>query len=125
MNDENKEDITPQAISATKPKRWPRTTAQQRAEWARKFAQSGLGQREFCREHGLVLVTLQRWLARVEGPGPQSPNARPEPHFTEVKLISPPGPDRWAAELNRPNGWTLRLAHDVPPGLIEQLLRLC
>jgi len=35
------------------------------------------------------------------------------------------GATRWAAELCRPGGWTLRLAHDVPPGLVEQVLRLC
>jgi hypothetical protein len=117
--------------------RRPRATREEIAEWARRFAESGLGQREFCRQHSLTLMTLQRWLARAESysegvvvPKPESGALLSKPaQFTEIKFTGPthavnsrPG---WAAELCRPNGWTLRLAHDVPRGLLEQLLRLC
>src|SRR5438552_14589568 len=102
-------------------KRRPRATAQERADWAKRFAESGLGQREFCRQHGLLLMTFQRWLARAQKDGQaQLPSAA---QFTEVKWAAPVGvadsSQRWAAELCRPGGWTLRLAHDVPAGLIE------
>ena len=97
------------------------------ADWAKRFAESGLGQREFCRKHGLVLMTLQRWLGRVQGSGLLEVPVAPQ--FAEVKLAASVGtadsPPRWAAELYRPDGSRLRLAHDVPVALLEQLLRLC
>ncbi|HEV2115978.1 MAG TPA: hypothetical protein VGR48_08130 [Terriglobales bacterium] len=43
----------------------------------------------------------------------------------EVKVTPPLGVSRWAAELCRTDGAILRLAHDVPPGLLQQLLRAC
>ena len=108
-------------------KRRPKATAQERADWAKRFAESALGQREFCRQHGLALMTFQRWLARVEKEG--QPGLPSQAQFTEVKwaaaMAVPDSDCRWAAELCRAGGWTLRLAHDVPVGLLEQLLRLC
>jgi transposase-like protein len=110
------------AMAAPGPKRRARATAEERAEWAKRFAESGLGQREFCRQHGLVLMTLQRWLERVQSDGGA---LQATPHFTEVKLSACGSGVRWAAELCRASGWTVRLAHDVPSGLVEQLLGLC
>jgi hypothetical protein len=69
-------------------------------------------------------MTLQRWLARVQSDTPTGTQP-PLPQFTEIKLSAPIGNTRWAAELCRSGGWTLRLAHDVPSALVEQLLRLC
>ena len=72
-------------------------------------------------------MTLQRWLARVESDG--QPGLPSKVQFTEVKWPAPihlaDGGCRWAAELCRPSGWIVRLAHDVPSGLVEQLLRVC
>jgi hypothetical protein len=108
-------------------KRRPRASAAEIADWAKRFAQSGLGQREFCQEHGLVLVTLQRWLERAQRNGPPATQAAAA--FTEIKWTAPVGApgssQHWAVEVCRPSGSTLRLAYDVPPTLLEQLLRLC
>ena len=119
-------------------RRRPRATREEITQWARRFAESGLGQREFCRQHSLTLMTLQRWLARAESyseagvilPKPEGGLVVPKPaQFTEIKFTGPThavdSRQRWAAELCRSNGWTLRLAHDVPPSLLERLLRLC
>src|SRR5438270_7735351 len=107
-------------------KRRPRATPAERADWAKRFAESGLGQREFCRQHGLVLMTFQRWLARVEKDG--QPGSPCEAQFTEVNWAAPMAVSnsgyRWAAELCRSGGWTLRLAQDVPAGLTEHSLRI-
>src|SRR5438552_17328442 len=85
-------------------KRRPRATAQERADWAKRFAESGLGQREFCRQHGLTLMTFQRWLARAEKDG--QPGLSAPARFTEVKWAAPISVSdsdcRWAAELYRP-----------------------
>jgi len=119
------------AVSLTLPvpikKRRPRATRAEIADWAKRFARSGLGQREFCQQHGLVLVTLQRWLERAQRNGPPATQAAAA--FTEIKWTAPVGApgssQHWAVEVCRPSGSTLRLAYDVPPTLLEQLLRLC
>jgi hypothetical protein len=128
------------SISTSPPvrQRRPKATREEIAEWAKRFAESGLGQREFCRHHSLTLMTLQRWLARAESygvggvivPKPEGGLVVPKPaQFTEIKLTAPvraaENSCRWAAELCRPNGCTVRVAHDVPTSLLEQLLRIC
>lgn len=114
---------TPAPIAPpTRRQRRPNATPEEKAEWAERFAASGLRQREFCRQHALGLTTLQRWLAQVKGT--QSGGAG-SANFVEVSLHPPVGASRWAAELDRANGTTLRLAHDIPSGLLEQLLRAC
>ena len=124
-------------VATPEPKRRPRATRQEIAAWAKRFSESGLGQREFCRQHQLTLMTLQRWLARAENygeggvvlPEPEGCAPAKSPPFTEIKFTRPIRPvdsgQRWAAELCRPNGVRLRLAHDVPATLLEQLLRVC
>jgi transposase-like protein len=113
-------------MAATAPSRRKRrrnATLEEKADWAKRFAESGLRQREFCRQHGLVLTTLQRWLGQVQGARQSSTKAKAA--FMEVKVTPPLSVSRWAAELCRTDGATLRLAHDVPPELLEQLLRSC
>jgi hypothetical protein len=114
----------PAAAPQAKPrKRRPKATPEEKADWAKRFTDSGLKQREFCRQHGLVLTTLQRWLAQVQGHpwgGTES-----KAGFVEVKLGPAAAPGRWAAELCASNGRILRLAHDVPAELLQQLLRAC
>ena len=113
------------SVAATTPvrKRRPHATPQEKADWAKRFAESGLRQREFCRQHDLVLTTLQRWLACAQGN--EQADSEPKTHFTEVKLGAPMGQPHWAAELCRPSGAILRLAHDVPPSLLDHVLRAC
>lgn len=88
----------------------------ERAAWARRYYQSGVSQLEFVRRHGLVLSTLRRWLR-------QNPASAPAPVFTEVKL--PGMASRWAAEVVRADGAVVRLAHDVPVDLLQEILPRC
>ncbi len=106
---------------ARRPRRRNASRAE-RAEWIRRFAESGLGQREFCRQHGLVLTTLQRWLAQAQGVGR---GGAQKVGFLELKGGLPMGVSRWAAELCGANGAILRVADDVPVELVQQLLRAC
>jgi len=96
--------------------RRPRSNSTERAQWAQRFYQSGLSQREFALRHQFRLSTLQRWLA-------QNPAATAPTAFAEVKLPGQPQP--WAAEVVRTDGTVLRLAHDAPSALLELLLRPC
>jgi transposase-like protein len=94
-----------------------RSSASERAQWAQRFFQSGLSQRDFALQHGLKLSTLQRWVAQ------QHPAAPSAPAFVEVKL--PPAASHWAAELVRADGSVLRLAAHVPTAWFESLLWPC
>ena len=99
-------------------------TAAQRAEWVRRFVESGQSVSQFCDEHGLVPVTLHRWLAK-SGQAKGVVAAEPTPAFTEIKLPASHVGAQWAAELSRPNGVLLRVGRDLPAELLEQLLRIC
>jgi hypothetical protein len=120
MNDE--------IVPATVPRRRPKASQQEKSDWARRFYESGLTQREFGEQHHLALSTLQRWVA--ENPRlcpPVAPGSGSEalPVFTELRLAAGSGVSRWAAELCRPNGSILRLTAEVTPELLEQLWRVC
>jgi hypothetical protein len=99
-------------------------TPAQRAEWVRRFVESGQSVAQFCDEQGLVPVTLHRWLAK-SGQAKSVIAAEPVPAFTEIKLSPSQASLQWVAELSRPNGVVLRVARDLPTELLEQLLRVC
>lgn len=109
--------------AATARKRRPNATLEEKIGWAKRFADSGLKQREFCRQHGLVLTTLQRWLAQAQGHPWRGTGT--EAGFVEVRTNPLAGTPRWAAEFYGCNGRILRVAHDVPADLLQQLLRAC
>lgn len=79
---------------------------------------SGLSVAAFARQHDLVYSVLLRWVHRpAQMPGawaglPQR-RGRP-PKLREVPLGALLGAGRWAAEIVRPDGVTVRVAHDVP-----------
>jgi transposase-like protein len=98
-------------------------SAEERAEWVRRFKQSGLSLRKFSAEHGLRCMTLCRWVNRqstvVLGSGAA-------PAFIELKLPAPvPEGSVWSAELSFADGRILRLQAEVIPAVLEQLLRVC
>ncbi len=95
-------------------------TTRERSNLVAAYPRLQLTQREFAEQHGISLATLARWL-RQERDGPVSPR-RKRPVFAEVPLA---GGLRWAAEVVRPDGWTVRLAGAAPAALVEQLLRPC
>jgi transposase-like protein len=80
---------------------------------------SGLSIAAFARQHDLVYSVLLRWVHHrgqaVKGRG------RP-PKLREVPLGSLLGAGRWAAEIVRPDGVTVRVAPDVPATWLEGLL---
>lgn len=87
------------------------------------YRRSHLTQREFARQHGLSLATVTRWL-RLERQVATAPRGKSAP-FTELPLARVLGTTRWAAEVVRPDGWTMRLTHDTPAALVAQLLGAC
>ena len=96
----------------------------ERAGWVRKYKGSGLTQREFVRQHGLKLSTLQYWVVRERQAVTECQPPAPAALFAEVKLPAAATPS-WAAELVQPGGSTLRIGRDLSPVLLEQLLRAC
>ena len=83
------------------------------------FQQSGLSAAAFARQHDLVYSVLLRWLQHRD----QMPRRRGRPpKMREVSLGSVLGSERWAAEVVRPDGLTVRVAHDAPAGWLDLLL---
>lgn len=96
-----------------------RSTVAERAAWAQRYQRSGLTVRAFAAQHRRGLSTLQRWLAQARS----APRATAL-QWQELKLPMVSGASGWAAELVRPDGLTLRLAHDAPPAWVVALWRL-
>jgi transposase-like protein len=92
-----------------------RTTAAERAAWVRRFERSGQTPSEFVRRHGLGRSTLDRW----RSPRASVPKALPP--LREVRLGPMLGQPQWIAEVQRPDGLTLRLSAAALPWL-EQFL---
>jgi len=102
-------------------RRRPRTTPAERAEWVRRYQRSGLSQREFAERHDLGLYSLRKWIVQNGVEAVSASYVRPV--WQELKLDRLPGATRWAAEVVRPDGLTVRLAHDTPTALLAELLR--
>jgi hypothetical protein len=106
-----------------------RFTPEQIQDHLRALDRSGLSLAAFARQHGLVYSVLSRWVHRRDRAlgtpaGMGRRRGRPA-KLREVPLGSLLGAGPWAAELVRPDGWTLRLARDVPAAWVGQLLRAC
>lgn len=110
--------------SVRRPRR--RFTAAQIQKHLRAFDRSGVCAAVFARQHDLVYSVLLRWLQRRrQAPGvwPRAkggPQGRVKLH--ELPLGSLLGAGRWAAEIVRPDGVTVRVAHDVPAAWLDGLL---
>lgn len=101
--------------------RRPRSTPEQRAQWVGRYERSGLSQREFAQRHGLGIFTLRNWIAQRAKGAASRADARPL--WRELKLEGLAGAPGWAAEVVKPEGWTVRVAHDAPKALVAELLR--
>jgi hypothetical protein len=79
----------------------------------------------FARRHDLVYSVLLRWVhRRAQAPGGQGGISRRRgrpPQLREVPLGALLGAGRWAAEIVRPDGVTVRVAHDVPAAWLNGL----
>ena|SRR6185295_5431348 len=98
--------------------------AEHKAEWVRRFHQSGLSYERFSHEHGLRMATLWGWVQKEKERELKQEGCPVA--FTEIKLVEPAPPPRpGSIELSFANGNTLRIWGEVPPWLLEQLLRVC
>lgn len=102
-------------------RRRPRSTPEQRANWVRRYERSGLSQREFAERHHLGLFNLRKWIGQNAAGTSSASDA--QPLWRELKLDGSPGATGWAAEVVRPDGLVVRVAHDAPVALLEELLR--
>ena len=110
--------------SVRRPRR--RFTADQIQKHLRAFDRSGVCAAVFARQHDSVYSVLLRWLERRrQAPGVwpgAKRGARRRLKLQELPLGSPLGTGRWAAEIVRPDGVTVRVAHDVPAAWLDGLL---
>jgi transposase-like protein len=119
MNELSEGANSPVAPASSRPQR-PPASAAEKAEWIKRFHESGLSLRQFSTQHSVSLMSICRWVNQAK-----EPQAHPGAiEFEEVKLPSPIN-KKWAAELTLANGTVLRLSREVPAAMLEQLLRVC
>ena len=110
--------------SVRRPRR--RFSAEQIPKYLRAFDRSGVCAAVFARQHDLVYSVLLRWLQRRRQAPVVWPRAKSEAgrrvKLHELPLGSLLGAGRWAAEIVRPDGVTVRVAHDVPAAWLNGLL---
>ena len=110
--------------SVRRPRR--RFTAAQIQKHLCAFDRSGVCAAVFARQHDLVYSVLLRWLQRRRQAPVIWPRAKSEAgrrvKLHELPLGSLLGAGRWAAEIVRPDGVTVRVAHDVPAAWLNGLL---
>jgi transposase-like protein len=111
-----------QITTAVLPAKGLQVKAEHKAEWVRRFHQSGLGYEKFSRLHGLRMATLWRWVQKERELRSEGGAVA----FTEIKLAELASQQRSGLiELSFANGNTLRIWGEVPASMLEQLLRLC
>lgn len=105
------------------PKCAPRSAvpAEEKAQWVKRFHESGQSLRQFSAQHSVPLMSLCRWVKRAKDPEAGAPPLK----FEELKLPPLVASCDWAAELTLPNGTVLRLGKEAPAALVDQLLRVC
>jgi len=110
--------------SGRRPRR--RFSSEQIGKCLRAFDRSGVCAAVFARQHDLVYSVLLRWLQRRrQAPGVwlrAKSGPRRQLKLHELPLGSLLGAGRWAVEIVRPDGVTVRVAHDVPAAWLDGLL---
>jgi len=106
--------------TASRPSR-SAATAEEKAEWVKRFHESGLSFRKFSAQHSVSLMSICRWVNQAK----DSQVASPTPQFEELTLPPLAAGSEWAVELTLPNGTVLRLSKEVPAAMLDQLLRVC
>lgn len=66
------------------------------------------------------VFALRHWIGQGRKANPTEDQAQPQ--WRELPLHELPGVTQWAAEVVRPDGWTVRVAHNAPTRLLEELL---
>jgi transposase-like protein len=112
------------AIGPLRPK-GKQVTAAEKAEWVRRFGESGLSLRKFSTQYGLRWASLWRWNSRYPVDGLGEAEAPEEVDFIEVQLPAPlSAKSGWAAELSFANGNVLRLNGELASVVLKELLAL-
>lgn len=87
-----------------------------------RFWKSGLTQADFAAEHSLTLSTLTRWLR-----DDREPDTKDKPNRNGVAVqfhsVAFPVAAAWTAEVQMPNGATIRLHANATPQLAAAILR--
>src|SRR5215472_2345841 len=113
MNKLTKGPNNPAAPASRWPQRSPASAAE-KAEWVKRFHESGLPLRKFSTEHPVALMSICRWVKQAK-----ETQAHPGAvEFEEVKLPRPIN-HQWIAELTLANGTIVRWSKEVPPGMLE------
>jgi hypothetical protein len=111
-----------EGVVETLPAKGMQLRSEHKAEWVRRFKESGLSLRKFSAQYGLRVSSLCSWTNRER----EESLSCSTPAFVEVKL---PGlgseQSRWVAELDLGNGRALRISAEVPEAMLDQLLRVC
>ena len=98
-------------------------TSAEKAEWVRRFKESGLSLRKFSEQYGLRWGSLWRWTSKYSSAGVERANP---PGFVEVQLPPALGSEpAWSVELTFANGNILRMCGAVPAGILQQVLSVC
>lgn len=97
------------------------STVAERRQIAELFAKSGMTQKDFAAEHGLKVSTLTRWLRETaRSSGEDRPEADAAMQFHSLAF---PAAAAWTAEVQLPNGATVRLDANTPAELAAAILR--
>jgi transcriptional regulator with XRE-family HTH domain len=94
-----------------------RASAVERAEWVRRFRQSGLSQEAFAQKYGLKVSSLRNWLYKRSAP-PKAPRLIELPN-----PLSIPAPDASEAEVLLRSGHRVRLRGAAAGALVQWLSR--
>ena len=86
------------------------------------FEKSGMTQKDFATEHGLTLSTLTRWLRDTRSS--EGEDRRPaDSAGVQFHSLAFPAAAPWTAEVQLPNGATIRLHANTTPELAAAILR--
>jgi hypothetical protein len=86
------------------------------------FRKSGLTQADFAAEHDLTLSTLTRWLRESRG-GAGEDQRQANGAGVPFHSLTFPAAAGWTAEVQLPNGATVRLHANTTPELASAILR--
>ncbi len=96
-------------------------TPEARAEWIRRYRDSGMGLKRFAAENGLKPRQLHYWVyGRRVRPARKMPAH--EPVFQEIRLPEALRGVGWSAEIGWRDGTTVRFRADTDPRWVRSLL---
>jgi transposase-like protein len=98
------------------------STVAERRQMAELFDKSGMTQKDFAAEHRLTLSTLTRWLRATRG-GRGNDQQQANTAGVQFHSLAFPAAAAWTAEVQLPNGATVRFNANTTPELAAAILR--